>query len=84
MLGRERVSLNAMAFESTCGLIEGVLAAGVNLAEAYIDALGDTSKHRVGGVVGGCHGWVVWVAVNLHSCWVGWWVAVKGGWCGWL
>lgn len=48
MLGRERTSLNALAFESTCKLVEGVLAAGVNLAEAYIDALGDTTKHRVG------------------------------------
>lgn len=47
MLGRERTSLNALAFDSTCQLIEGVLAAGVNLAEAYIDALGDTTKHRV-------------------------------------
>lgn len=47
MLGRDRVSLNALAFDSTCALIEGVLGQGVNLAEAYIDALGDTSKHRV-------------------------------------
>ncbi|KAL4439043.1 hypothetical protein ABPG77_006980 [Micractinium sp. CCAP 211/92] len=46
MLGRERTSLNALAFDSTCQLIEGVLAAGVNLAEACIDALGDTTKHR--------------------------------------
>ncbi|KAI7838350.1 hypothetical protein COHA_007918 [Chlorella ohadii] len=46
MLSRERVSLNALAFESTCKLIEGVLARGVNLAEAYIDALGDTTKHK--------------------------------------
>ncbi|KAL4856715.1 Ribonuclease H2 subunit A [Chlorella vulgaris] len=46
MLGRDRVSLNALAFDSTCALIEGVLGQGVNLAEAYIDALGDTSKHR--------------------------------------
>lgn len=46
MLGRERVSLNALAFESTCALIEAVLARGVNLAEAYIDALGDTTKHK--------------------------------------
>lgn len=32
----------------TCArqLIEGVLARGVNLAEAYIDALGDTTKHK--------------------------------------
>lgn len=49
MLGRERVSLNALAFESTCALIEAVLARGVNLAEAYIDALGDTTKHKAGG-----------------------------------
>lgn len=48
MLSRDRVSLNAMAFDSTCKLIEGVLAQGVNLAEAYIDALGDTTKHKVG------------------------------------
>ncbi|KAI3432463.1 hypothetical protein D9Q98_004012 [Chlorella vulgaris] len=46
MLGRDRVSLNALAFDSTCALIEGVLGQGVNLAEAYIDALGDTTKHR--------------------------------------
>ena len=46
MLSRDRVSLNALAFESTCALIEGVLARGVNLAEAYIDALGDTTKHK--------------------------------------
>jgi ribonuclease H2 subunit A len=49
MLGRDRVSLNALAFDSTCALIEGVLGLGVNLAEAYIDALGDTTKHRVRG-----------------------------------
>lgn len=30
----------------TSQLIEGVLARGVNLAEAYIDALGDTAKHK--------------------------------------
>lgn len=46
MLGRERTSLNALAFESTCKLIQGVLGRGVNLAEAYIDALGDTTKHK--------------------------------------
>lgn len=48
MLARDRVSLNALAFESTCRLVEGVLARGVNLAEAFIDALGDTTKHQVG------------------------------------
>jgi hypothetical protein len=48
MLGRERVSLNQLAFESTCGLIEAVLGRGVHLTEAYIDALGDTTKHKVG------------------------------------
>lgn len=53
MLARDRVSLNALAFESTCKLIEAVLARGVNLAEAYIDALGDTTKHKVC-VCGGC------------------------------
>ena len=47
MLSRDRVSLNQLAFESTCKLIEAVLARGVNLAEAYIDALGDTNKHKV-------------------------------------
>ncbi|PSC74097.1 ribonuclease H2 subunit A [Micractinium conductrix] len=46
MLSRDRVSLNALAFDSTCKLIDGVLARGVNLAEAYIDALGDTTKHK--------------------------------------
>jgi hypothetical protein len=49
MLGRERTSLNVLAFDSTCALIEGVLARGVNLAEAYIDALGDTTKHKASG-----------------------------------
>jgi hypothetical protein len=46
MLSSTRVSLNALAFDSTCKLIEGVLNRGVNLAEAFIDALGDTTRHK--------------------------------------
>lgn len=49
MLSRDKVSLNALAFESTCKLIQAVLNRGVCLVEAYIDALGDTTKHRARG-----------------------------------
>jgi ribonuclease H2 subunit A len=46
MLGRQRVSLNAMAADSTCKLIRTVLAAGVNLHEIYIDTVGDPDKYK--------------------------------------
>ena len=46
MLRREKVSLNAMAMESTYALIDGVLAAGCHVTEAYIDTLGDPKAHR--------------------------------------
>ena len=46
MLGRQRVSLNAMALDSTCRLIRAVLAAGVNLHEIYVDTVGDADKYK--------------------------------------
>ncbi len=46
MLRREKVSLNAMAMDATYALIDGVLAAGCNVTEAYIDTLGDPNVHR--------------------------------------
>ena len=46
MLRREKVSLNAMAMESTYALIDSVLAAGCHVTEAYIDTLGDPKAHR--------------------------------------
>ena len=46
MLRREKVSLNAMAMDATYALIDGVLAAGCNVTEAFIDTLGDPRAHR--------------------------------------
>ena len=61
MLAGEKASLNALAFASTCSLIERALEAGVNLQEVYVDTVGDAARHRealsqarrVGGWVGG-------------------------------
>ena len=55
MLSRDKVSLNALAVDSTVRLIDRALASGVNLVEAYIDTLGDADRHRVGGCGGGGH-----------------------------
>ena len=75
MLSRDRVSLNALAFDSTCKLIDGVLARGVNLAEAYIDALGDTTKHKVRASLGeGCL-----LLGGILCVWWWWWCGGDGG-----
>lgn len=46
MLGCQKVSLNAMANESTYKLIRSVLDAGVNLQEVYVDTVGDAEIYR--------------------------------------
>lgn len=46
MLGRARVSLNAVAEQSTMGLIQDVLDAGVQLKEVFIDTVGDPDRYR--------------------------------------
>jgi ribonuclease H2 subunit A len=46
MLSRNRVSLNALAEESTCKLIASVLQHGVNVTEVYIDTVGDADKYQ--------------------------------------
>lgn len=40
MLGRSKTSLNQLAVESTARLIQSILDAGVNVAEAYVDTVG--------------------------------------------
>ncbi|KAG2496672.1 hypothetical protein HYH03_005090 [Edaphochlamys debaryana] len=46
MLGREKTSLNAMAFDSTLAVIRTALDAGVNLTHVYVDTVGDAGRHR--------------------------------------
>lgn len=46
MLSWNRVSLNALAEESTCKLITSVLQQGVNVTEVYIDTVGDADKYQ--------------------------------------
>lgn len=46
MLGCQKVSLNAMANESTYKLIRSVLDAGVNLQEVYVDTVGDAGIYQ--------------------------------------
>eukprot|EP00879_Flechtneria_rotunda_P022504 GHRR01023755.1.p1 GENE.GHRR01023755.1~~GHRR01023755.1.p1 ORF type:complete len:324 (+),score=117.04 GHRR01023755.1:855-1826(+) len=46
MLGRTRVSLNAIAEQSTIGLIQSLLNGGVQLKEVYIDTVGDPDRYK--------------------------------------
>eukprot|EP00878_Enallax_costatus_P026973 GHUV01028990.1.p1 GENE.GHUV01028990.1~~GHUV01028990.1.p1 ORF type:complete len:202 (+),score=58.52 GHUV01028990.1:637-1242(+) len=46
MLGRARVSLNAIAEQSTIGLIQAVMDAGVQLKEVYVDTVGDPDRYQ--------------------------------------
>ena len=46
MLSREKTSLNVLASDSTCSLIETALARGVNLTEVYIDTVGDPGRYQ--------------------------------------
>lgn len=46
MLHPDRESLNALANESTFGLIQTALDAGVNLTEVFVDTVGDADKHK--------------------------------------
>eukprot|EP00775_Hariotina_reticulata_P012168 gene12168-12306_t len=46
MLGRAKVSLNAVAEHSTLGLIQAMLDAGVALTEVYVDTVGDPDRYR--------------------------------------
>ncbi|GFR48536.1 hypothetical protein Agub_g10433 [Astrephomene gubernaculifera] len=46
MLGRDKVSLNALAFEATCHVIRVALEAGANVKQVYVDTVGDADRHR--------------------------------------
>ncbi|MEW5300081.1 MAG: hypothetical protein WDW36_003038 [Sanguina aurantia] len=46
MLGRDRISLNIIASDSTCNIIRDVLQSGVNIKEVYIDTVGDADRYR--------------------------------------
>lgn len=46
MLRRSKYSLNAVSHDSAIGLIEKVLAQGVNVAEIYVDTVGDPAKYQ--------------------------------------
>ncbi|KXZ50898.1 hypothetical protein GPECTOR_14g146 [Gonium pectorale] len=46
MLGRDKVSLNNLAFDATCHVIRTALDAGANVKEVYVDTVGDADRHR--------------------------------------
>jgi ribonuclease HII len=46
MLSANRVSLNALAMDSTCALINRALQRGVNLTQVFVDTVGDAERHR--------------------------------------
>lgn len=45
MLSREKVSLNAVAADSTIKIIQAVLDLGINLTEVYVDTVGDADRY---------------------------------------
>lgn len=45
MLSREKVSLNAIAADSTTRIIRAVIDAGADLREVYIDTVGDAERY---------------------------------------
>ena len=47
MLGRQKISLNAIAADSTCRLIAKAIEKGVNLHEVYVDTVGDPASYKV-------------------------------------
>ena len=44
MLGRARISLNALASDATVALVRGALDAGANVAHVYVDTVGDAGR----------------------------------------
>jgi len=46
MLSKHKTSLNAIAFDSTCSIINEVLSAGINVKQVFVDTVGDADKHR--------------------------------------
>ena len=49
MLAPEKTSLNTIAFDSTCKLINQCLAANINVQEVYVDTVGDAKTYQVCG-----------------------------------
>ncbi|GIL44730.1 hypothetical protein Vafri_2246 [Volvox africanus] len=46
MLGRDKVSLNSLAFDATCHVIRSALEGGANIKQVYVDTVGDADRHR--------------------------------------
>ncbi|PNW69995.1 hypothetical protein CHLRE_17g701350v5 [Chlamydomonas reinhardtii] len=46
MLGRDKTSLNALAFDATCAIIRRALESGANVKQVYVDTVGDADRHR--------------------------------------
>ncbi|PNH02011.1 Ribonuclease H2 subunit A [Tetrabaena socialis] len=46
MLGRDKISLNQMAFEATCAVIRTALDSGANVKHIFVDTVGDADRHR--------------------------------------
>ena len=44
MLGRARISLNALASDATVALVRGALDSGANVAHVYVDTVGDAGR----------------------------------------
>ncbi|GLC33244.1 hypothetical protein PLESTB_000355300 [Pleodorina starrii] len=46
MLGRDKISLNSLAFDATCCVIRTALENGANVKQIYVDTVGDADRHR--------------------------------------
>ncbi|GIL76078.1 hypothetical protein Vretimale_5702 [Volvox reticuliferus] len=46
MLGKDKVSLNSLAFDATCHVIRSALESGANIKQIYVDTVGDADRHR--------------------------------------
>jgi len=47
MLAPEKISLNTIAFNSTCGLLKKCLESKIDVHEVYVDTVGDASSYQV-------------------------------------
>jgi len=47
MLAPDKVSLNTIAYDSTCKLIQQALQANIDVREIYVDTVGDASSYQV-------------------------------------
>ncbi|EFJ49302.1 hypothetical protein VOLCADRAFT_104408 [Volvox carteri f. nagariensis] len=45
MLGRDKVSLNSLAFDATCHVIRTALESGASVKQVYVDTVGDADRH---------------------------------------